>query len=166
VTLETCCLETFDQSYEESWPEQHFDNFEIFLSFTIFTSFHKFYNFLKVWLFLQFLNKLKFSYICTFFYNSYILAFFTFHNFFDNFHHIDNCKYNPEDLWYLRHWWQFWQIGTWIHEKSESPKVLKWLWLCLRWFFHDKKGLDDSKQQTKPKFGQNSQMEGHPICSR
>ena len=41
----------------------------------------------------------------------------------DNFHNLDNCfchfdnwKYNPGDLWNLRHWLQFWQLRTWIHD--------------------------------------------------
>ena len=45
-----------------------------------------------------------------------------FHNL-DNFHnsaicfcHFDNLKDYPGDLWHLRHWLQFWQLRTWIHE--------------------------------------------------
>ena len=41
----------------------------------------------------------------------------------DNFHNSDNCfchfdnwKDNPWDLWYLRHWLQFWQVRTRIHD--------------------------------------------------
>ena len=41
----------------------------------------------------------------------------------DNFHNSDNCfchfdnwKDNPGDLWHLRHWLQFWQLRTWIHD--------------------------------------------------
>ena len=29
---------------------------------------------------------------------------------------FDNCKDNPGDLWHLRHWLQFWQLRTWIHD--------------------------------------------------
>ena len=40
--------------------------------------------------------------------------------FFDNFdncfYHFDNWKDNPGDLWHLRHWLQFWQLRTWIHD--------------------------------------------------
>ena len=27
-----------------------------------------------------------------------------------------NDKDNPSDLWHLRHWLQFWQLRTWIHD--------------------------------------------------
>ena len=27
-----------------------------------------------------------------------------------------NDKHNPIDLWHLRHWLQFWQLRTWIHD--------------------------------------------------
>ena len=30
--------------------------------------------------------------------------------------HFDNWKDNPGDLWHLRHWLQFWQLRTWIHD--------------------------------------------------
>ena len=30
--------------------------------------------------------------------------------------HFDNWKHNPGDLWHLRHWLQFWQLRTWIHD--------------------------------------------------
>ena len=28
----------------------------------------------------------------------------------------DQYKDNPRDLWHLRHWLQFWQLRTWIHD--------------------------------------------------
>ena len=41
----------------------------------------------------------------------------------DDFDNSDNCfclfdnwKDNPGDLWHLRHWIQFWQLRTWIHD--------------------------------------------------
>ena len=39
-----------------------------------------------------------------------------FHNSYNCFCHFDNWKDNPEDLWHLRHWLQFWQLRTWIHD--------------------------------------------------
>ena len=46
--------------------------------------------------------------------------FLTIDNNFDNsgncFCHFDNWKGNPGDLWHLRHWLQFWQLRTWIHD--------------------------------------------------
>ena len=48
---------------------------------------------------------------------------FTMLTIFDNFHNSDNCfchfdnwKDNPGDLWHFRHWLQFWQLRTWIHD--------------------------------------------------
>ena len=32
------------------------------------------------------------------------------------FYHFHNCKDNPGDLLHLRHWLQFWQGKTWIHD--------------------------------------------------
>ena len=32
------------------------------------------------------------------------------------FYHFDNWKDNPGDLWHLRHWLQFWQLRTWVHD--------------------------------------------------
>ena len=39
-----------------------------------------------------------------------------FHNSDNCFCHFDNWKDNPGDLWHLRHWLQFWQLRTWIHD--------------------------------------------------
>ena len=38
------------------------------------------------------------------------------HNSDNWFCHFDNWKDNPGDLWNLRHWLQFWQLRTWIHD--------------------------------------------------
>ena len=46
--------------------------------------------------------------ILTFFEN-----FWQFYNW-ENWDNFDNWKDSPGDLWYLRHWSQFWQLKTWI----------------------------------------------------
>ena len=46
--------------------------------------------------------------------NSTILTILTILTIFDSF---DNFwKDNPGDLWHLRHWLQFWQLRSWIHD--------------------------------------------------
>ena len=70
---------------------------------TILTNFDNSDHFWQFWPFLKLLT---------------IWTIFTFFDNFDNsdncFCHFDNWKDNPEDLWHLRHWLQFWQLRTWI----------------------------------------------------
>ena len=96
--------------FQQSWPFQ-----------TILTIFDNLNNFWKFWQILTFLI------IFTIFYNLYnfnlVFQFWQLTTIDDNFHNSDNCfchfdnwKDNPGDLWHLRHWLQFWQLRTWIHD--------------------------------------------------
>ena len=66
-----------------------FDNFWFFG--TIMDNFWQFWNSLTIWTIDSFDN-------------SY------------NFYNFDNDNDNPRELWLLRHWLQFWQLRTWIHD--------------------------------------------------
>ena len=97
-------FETFHQSDEETWPVNFFSTFsKLFLNFfsifpqlflNLFSTFSQlFFNFFSTFsqLFLTFshLFFLQFSF-----------------NFFSTFF----------NLWHLRHWLQYWQLRTWIHD--------------------------------------------------
>ena len=91
-------FQTLDQSDEETWPDQ---KFELFWNFwgTFFGIFWNFFgNFWK-------------------FFGNFLGLFW---NFFGTFLEILWNKYNDKDnhrdLWLLRHWLQFWQLRTWIHD--------------------------------------------------
>ena len=91
--------------------------------------FDNFGHFQQSWQFLTIFNNLKICWqfltilailtILTFFYLQF-WQFLTIDNNFDNsdncFCHFDIWKDNPGDLWHLRHWLQFWQLRTWIHD--------------------------------------------------
>ena len=96
-----------------------FDNFDYFQqSWQFLTILKIFDNLNNFWQFWQLLTILT---IFTIFDNFNI--FFTILTIDDNFYNLDNCfchfdnwNDNHEDLWYLRHWLQFWQLRTWIHD--------------------------------------------------
>ena len=82
----------------------NFDNFRQFLIvFTFLTIFETFETFDKFWQFWQFVDNLFWQFLTSL-------------TIFNNVDHFDNWKDNPGDLWHLRHWLQFWQLRTWIHD--------------------------------------------------
>ena len=99
-----------------------FDNFDHFQQswqfLTIFTIFDNLNNFWQFWHILTILTI--FTIFCNFDKFKFLLQFLTigdnFHNSDNCFCHFDNWKDNPGDLWHLRHWLQFWQLRTWIHD--------------------------------------------------
>ena len=75
---------------------------------TFLTIFNNLNNFWQFW---QFFAILDIFYNLTIFDNFNIFLQFCF-----CFCYFDNWKDNPGDLWHLRHWLQFWQLRTWIHD--------------------------------------------------
>ena len=90
VADEIC--ETFDQSDEEAWPDQHFDNFDIFDNVNNFEG--KIDNFEgKNWIFFYNLDNFWLFWNCWHFF----LTILTIFDHLDNFYHLDNCKDDPGD---------------------------------------------------------------------
>ena len=108
-------IETLDQSDEESWPDQRFDNFWQFL--TIFDNFDHFRQFWQLLTFLTIFERFdnfdnfqqcgRFSTILTISDNFDNLN--NFWNFFDNSDHFYNFVYNFDNF---NIFLQFWQLTT------------------------------------------------------
>ena len=126
----------------------NFDNFDNFYNVDDFWQFWPFSTILTIfdnpnncWKFWQFWPFLQLFTIFT------MLPFFKILTIDDNsdncFCHFDNWKENPGDLWHLRHWLQFWQLRTWIHDNlcyltincdtGQHSQFLRCLilWLCV-----------------------------------
>ena len=81
------------------------------------------HNLNNCWQFLQILTVLTIFTIFSIFTIKFFLQSWQLTTIDDNFYNSDNCfchfdnwKDNPGDLWHLRHWLQFWQLRTWIHD--------------------------------------------------
>ena len=80
---------------------------------------------------------------------------------------------DPRDLWLLRHWLQFWQLRTWIHDNLCYPDNQEWQWTAfailamfysmlnprIRYFFHSSLFIEQildlilESKSTKQSFG-------------
>ena len=120
-----------------------FDNFDHFNNLDNFWQFWQFSTILTIfWQFFTNFDNFYFFYKFDFF-----LQFLTiddnFHNSDNCFCHFDNWKDNPGDLWHLRHWLQFWQLRTRIHDNLCYPTIncgtgqhSQFLrWFCQNWRF-------------------------------
>ena len=87
-----------------------FDNFynpeNLLICLTILTFFWQFYIYGQFWQFRQFFN------------------FFTVLTLLTILNNFDNVKDNPRDFWPLRHWLQFWQSKTWIHDNLYDLTIM------------------------------------------
>ena len=105
--------------------------------FTIFTIFWEF--FLKILKILKILQFWQFWHLWTIFDNVEFFGNFLYiHNFLTILDNFYNDNGNPRGFWPLRHWLQFWQLRTWIHDslcdltiKSDTGQHLQFL-RCLR----------------------------------
>ena len=121
------------------WKFYHF--WTCWQIWTIFDNLDNFDNFGQFWQFWKLLTILT---ILTIFdnYDNFI-DILTFFDNVDIFYHCDNDNRNPGDLLPLRHWLQFWQLRTWIHDnlcdltiKSDTGQHLQFL-RCFRLLYCD-----------------------------